>query len=977
MKLKFLIPIYLLAISLSAQTFSQLVNPFIGTGGHGHTFPGAVLPFGMVQLSPDTRIDGSWDGCGGYHYSDSVIYGFSHTHLSGTGVSDWGDVLLMPTIGEPSMDNKIYSSHFSHNKEKASAGYYEVMLEDDKIKTELTATYRTGIHRYSFPKTNKANLILDLLHRDKTLASNIRVIDSVTISGFRVSEAWAKEQHVYFIMKFSKPFKKMGYAINKTFRDTLSKRKREMAEGAYFQFDVSDEKPLMVKVGLSGADTDGGLKNLQAEASHWDFDKYKSQAEAEWNKELSKIEVKDTNKDKLTTFYTSLYHCMIHPSTNSDVDGRYRGRDNKIHEAKDYVHYNVFSLWDTYRALHPLFTIIDQKRTRDFIHTFFWNYDQARRLPVWELSSNETECMIGYHSVSVIADAFVKGIQDFDTVVIYNAMKAASNYTGFGQPAYINNGYLQVDDEPESVSKTLEYAYDDWCIAQMAQKFGKTEDYKHYLQRAQSYKNLFDNQTGFMRPRKNSNWLSPFDPSEVNNHYTEANSWQYSFYVPHDMDGLIRLHGGDAGFEKKLDDLFSASTKTTGREQADITGLIGQYAHGNEPSHHMAYLYNYVGKPQKTIALTQKILNEFYKNSPDGLIGNEDCGQMSAWYVFSSMGMYPVTPGFPMYTLSAPLFDDIKINLENGKSFVINTKDLNNGSNNKNVNGVMLNNKKIYRSSIPHALITNGGSLTFVYSNTSDSVVYGHKSMNRPHTRINAYPIVTVPVIKSQSKSFKNKQEISLSTNTPNANIVFTTDGIEPTRSSALYFKPFTIDTSCTIKAKIYLEKDSSKTTAAHFYKMPHNWKITLNCKYNRQYSAGGDEGIIDGIYGEINWRKGEWQGYQGQNFEATIDMGKEVTVTNIASNYLQDTRSWILFPTEIEYLVSDNGKKYTSAGKILNPVPASDYESQLKKFEYHLPKPVKARFVKIKAKNFGKLPEWHQGAGGEAFIFIDEIEVK
>ena len=963
---------------IAQKNFATYVNPFIGTGGHGHTFPGAVLPFGMVQLSPDTRIDGSWDGCGGYHYSDSTIYGFSHTHLSGTGVSDWGDVLLMPVLEKPEFDNKKYSSRFSHKTEKASPGFYEVMLEDEKIKTELTATLRTGIHRYTFPSGKEASMILDLLHRDKTLSSNIRILDSVTISGFRVSEAWAKEQHVYFIIKFSKPFIKYGYALNKTFKDSLDKKKREMAQGGYFTFDISDGKPLIVKVSLSPVNTDGALKNMKAEAAHWDFEKYKSEAEKNWNKELSKIEVKSNDKNRMINFYSALYHCMIHPSLNMDVDSMYRGRDNKIHQANGFNYYTVFSLWDTYRALHPLLTIIDKKRTKDFIMTFFYQFDKAYRLPVWELSSNETDCMIGYHSVSVIADAFVKGINDYDTVVVYRAMKSAANYSALGTPAFIKNGYLSVDDEPESVSKTLEYAYDDWCIAQVAQKLGKKDDYAHFIKRSQAYQNLFDASTGFMRPRKNGNWLSPFDPSEVNNHFTEANSWQYSFYVPHDMDGLIKLHGGDAGFEKKLDELFSASSKTTGREQADITGLIGQYAHGNEPSHHMAYLYNYIGKPQKTIQITHKILNEFYKNSPDGLIGNEDCGQMSAWYVFSSMGFYPVTPGNPMYTLSSPIFDEIKINLEDGKKFSIKNNYSTTGSETGIVTSVSINDKISYRSSLPHVMIMNGGNISFNYGMTNDSVKYGVNTMHRPHTRIQANPIVTSPVIISESKSFKKKQEIKIHTIANiSGNIAYTTDGSEPTKKSQLYFKPVSIDTTCIFKAKMYTENDSSSTTTSYFYKMPHNWKVTLNCKYNRQYTAGGDEGIIDGVYGETNWRKGEWQGYQGQDFEAVIDLGKEQTVSMLSADFLQDTRAWIVFPAEIEYYTSNDGKKFKSSGKILNPVAASDYEVQTKKFAYRLPSPMKTRYIKFKAKNFGKLPEWHLGAGGDAFIFIDEIEVK
>lgn len=961
---------------MAQNNFAQYVNPFIGTGGHGHTFPGATLPFGMVQLSPDTRIDGSWDGCGGYHYSDSIIYGFSHTHLSGTGVSDYGDVLIMPTLGEPTLDNKKYSSKFSHLKEKAGAGFYEVFLEDDKIKAELTSTLRTGIHRYTFPQTEKVNIILDLLHRDKTLLTNVNIIDSVTVSGTRISEAWAKEQHVYFVIKFSKPFKKTQFALGKKLKGKLETN--ENAEGAAFEFDNKDGKPLIVKVAISSVDIVGALLNMKAEANHWDFEKYKKDAEQSWNKELSKIEVQSNDKDKLSIFYTALYHCMIHPSTNMDVDNRYRGRNNQIHTAKGFTYYTVFSLWDTFRALHPLFTIIDRKRTTDFINTFLAQYKQAGRLPVWELASNETECMIGYHSVSVIADAFIKNIKGFDSLGIYDAMKAAANYTGYGAPIYNQNGYLQIDDEHENVSKTLEYAYDDWCIAQMAKKIGNKIDYAFFSKRAQSYKNLFDKSTGFMRPRKNGNWLSPFDASEVNNHFTEANSWQYSFFVPQDLDGLIQLHGGDSAFEKKLDELFSASSKTSGRDQADITGLIGQYAHGNEPSHHMAYLYNYVGNHKKTAQRTHQILNEFYKNHPDGLIGNEDCGQMSAWYVLSAMGIYQVAPGSPEFALSAPIFDKIKIHLENGKFFNIESPKTSLGNETSEVSSVNLNGKIIYRSFIIYNEIFAGGKLVYSFiPNTNKALAFGKEKSMRPQTKILGNSIIAVPVIQSQSKSFKQKQEIMISGGSPKSKIVYTLNGAEPYKKSTAYLKPFTIDTSCIIKTKIYSETDSSKTTTARFYKMPTNYSVTLNCKYNKQYTAGGDDGIIDGIYGETNWRKGEWQGYQGQDFDCIIDMGSHKLISSISSNYLQDTRAWIVFPSKVEFYTSFDGINYTPLARYVNPVPANDYEVQLKKFEYKFEKPTKARYVKVIARNYGKLPEWHLGAGGDAFIFIDEIEIK
>ncbi len=961
----------------SQQNLSSYVNPFIGTGGHGHTFPGAVLPFGMVQLSPDTRVDGSWDGCGGYHYSDSIIYGFSHTHLSGTGCSDYGDILVMPTVGEPSIDNKIYSSKFSHLKEKANAGFYEVRLEDDNIKAELTTTLRTGIHKYTFPKTVKANIILDLLHRDKTLDCGLKIIDSVTVSGFRISEAWAKEQYVFFVIRFSKPFKKIKFASAKKLKLELTET--EKAEGAGFEFDVSDGKPLLIKVALSPTDANGALKNLEAEAKHWDFEKYKKEAADVWNKELNKIVITDSDKNKLSIFYTALYHCMIHPSINMDADGKYRGRDNKIHQANGFTYYSVFSLWDTFRGLHPLFTILEPKRVSDFINTFLYQYNESGRLPMWELSCNETDCMIGYHAVSVIADAFVKGIRGYDTVSIYESLKAAASYSGYGIPKHAKNGYLQIDDESESVSKTLEYAYDDWCIAQVAQKLNKLNDYNYFIRRAQSYKNVCDASSGFMRPRKNGGWLNPFDPKEVNNNYTEANSWQYSFFVPQDIDGLIAMYGGDKKFEEKLDNLFTTNPTTTGREQADITGLIGQYAHGNEPSHHMAYLYNYIGKPQKTIERVHQVLNNFYKNSPDGLIGNEDCGQMSAWYVLSAMGFYQVCPGTTEYVLGAPFFSNLKINLENGKIFEITSPKINLNKGSDFVNGVTLNSKIILSAYIAHQNITNGGNLVFNFTSKNDTAnKYGINKINRPRTSINNNILIPVPVIISESKSFKNKQPIEIQTgSTLNLNLVYTIDGTEPTKSSPLYTKPFFIDSSSIIKAKNYSKTDSSKTTTGNFYKINNDWKISIKSVYSKQYSAGGDQALMDGVYGDADWRKGDWQGYQAQNFECVIDLGKIKEIKKVSSNYVQDTKSWIIFPTEVEYFVSNDGKQFISLGKIENTIKADDYKIQIKNFELNLKTASLGKFIKVIAKNFGKLPSWHIGAGGDAYIFIDEINVK
>lgn len=959
----------------SAQVnYAQYVNPFIGTGGHGHTFPGAVLPFGMVQLSPDTRIDGSWDGCSGYHYSDSVIYGFSHTHLSGTGVSDWGDILVMPTTGQPSADNKVYASKFNHKNEKAEAGFYEVLLDDENIKAELTTTLRVGIHRYTFPKRNDGNLILDLLHRDKTLLSNISIIDSVTISGYRMSEAWARSQQIYFVIKFSKPFKKMEFAINKMFKPKLNFKIKERAQGAYFKFDVTDNKPLIVKVAISSVSAEGAIKNLTTEAPHWNFEKYKNEAAKIWNTQLSKLEVKDPDKNKLITFYTALYHCFTHPSLNMDVDNQYRGRDGLVHKANGFINYSVFSLWDTYRALHPLFTILEWERTRDFINTFLIQYSQSGRLPMWELSGNETDCMIGFHSVSVIADAFVKGISNFDTALVYKAVSAAATYTNFGIPVFNKNALLQIDDESESVSKSLEYAYDNWCLAQLDKLFLKNNAYLNHIKLSQSYKSCFDSNTGFMRPRKNGNWLSPFYPNEINNHFTEGNSWQYSFYVPHDINGLINLHGGIQNFETKLDELFTTSQKTRGREQSDVTGLIGQYAHGNEPSHHMAYLYNFVGKPQKTIERVSMICRDFYKNSPDGLIGNEDCGQMSAWYVFSAIGMYPVCPGSQDYILGIPAFNNIKINLENGKSFTIKSD----SKSDKVISGINLQGDITFNSFIKHNQIVSGGKMEFLFKPKTDTANSYGQGAFAPTSMISDKSLIPSPIINAPTQVFKGNMQISLNTvNGNDVKLFYTTDGSEPNINSKEYKVPFVIDTNAVIKAIAVKEKEQSAVTKAVFYKLKYNYDVAIVSVPNSQYSADGAQSLIDGIYADLDWRKGNWIGVQPQDFECLIDLKKQKEIDYISLNCLQDTRSWIVFPTTVLFYGSNDNKNFTLFDSVSNTINANDYNVQVKKFEKKLAKKESVKYIKIVAKNFGKLPQWHMGSGGDAFIFTDEIEIK
>lgn len=818
MKKKFLLAIFLLpALTFLAQEkpdYTKYVNPKVGTGGHGHTFPGVVLPFGMLQLSPDTRNDGSWDGCSGYHASDSLIYGFTHTHLSGTGCSDYGDILLMPMMKKNTWDKGSFPARFSHKTEKASPGYYSVKLKDDPITVELTATARVGLHKYTFEKEGSATVFLDLTHRDKLLEGEIRVLDDRTIEVFRRSEAWAVNQYIYAVISFSKP---------------VNVEKNEKGNKAFCTLQVKKGEMLLVKVAISQVDAEGARKNMAAELPRWDFEKTRSDAKAAWNTELSKIEVNTKNMTDLENFYTALYHCIIHPSLSSDVDFRYRGNDLKVHQGKS-DHYTVFSLWDTFRGLHPLFTIIEQKRTNDFINSFLSMYNEFGMMPMWELSGNETYCMIGYHSASVVADALVKGIGNFDTNAVLNALVKSSNIDKFGIKKYAQKGYLSVEDEPESVSKTLEYAYDDWCIAQIAKMAGKLDIYNQYMNRSKNWVNLYDPQTGHMRPRFNGGWYMPFDPREVNNHYTEANSWQYSFFVPQNIAGLIQQSDGEKEFENKLDLLFSTDSKTTRREQADITGLIGQYAQGNEPSHHMAYLYNYVGAPQKTEKLVNKILHELYKPVPDGLCGNEDCGQMSAWYVLSSIGFYPVTPGMPQYAIGTCLFDEVKINLENGKIFTIKTT--REKPTDYLVGSVSLSNNQFQRNltNLHHADIMLGGIFTMNLVSSAEKSSFGkNKNMMGAFQKMLPAPVITSEMI------FKDSAIVKITTGNILDKLYYAVnDG-----PLQVYEKYFTIRANSKVAAYAINGKDTSARSEGAFYKMKHpDWKVSYNYKYNKQYSA-------------------------------------------------------------------------------------------------------------------------------------------
>ena len=701
---------------------TEYVNPFIGTGGHGHCFPGAITPFGGIQLSPDNPRS-SWDWCSGYHYSDSIICSFSHTHLSGTGIGDLQDIRFLPVITRPDSNQSPIDyiqqnyARFSHENEQAEPGYYSVVF-DNGIKTELSVTARCGFHYYQYPPNQINGLTIDLAtarNWDRTTETSIRKINNRTLEGFRKSRGWANDQRVYFVVEFSQDCE--VWAGKDKFKP-LANGQKINGDGCYIWVDFGKAtNKILAKVSISSANTDGAMANLEKELPHWSFDKVKRDAKHEWKRELSAIRVESKNEDLLKVFYTALYHAYTAPYLFSDVNGNYKGPDGEIHSVNKNKQYTVFSLWDTYRAAHPLFTITQKKRIGDLIHSMLKHYDAYGLLPVWELMGNETNCMIGNHAIPVIVEGYLKGFRGFDAEKAYEAMKKTMMNDRAGLKAFRDYQYIPWDLENESVSKTLEYAYDYWCVAQMAKALNKEDDYLLFIGYSRYYTHIFDPATGFMRGKSATGlWKEPFSPlysKHRDDEYTEGNAWQYSWFVPHDVEGLIQLHGGPEAFGRKLDSLFTIDSQLEGEQASpDISGLIGQYAQGNEPSHHVAYLYNYIGQPHKTQFYVSKILTELYSNSPDGLCGNEDCGQMSAWYVFSAMGFYPVNPVEGKYQLGTPLFEKVTIKTGPEKRFVITA----NKESEKHiyVKKVILNGKTLDRNWITHEEIMNGGTLEFV-----------------------------------------------------------------------------------------------------------------------------------------------------------------------------------------------------------------------------------------------------------------------
>ena len=713
-------------VSTDKDSLTAYVNPFIGTDGPGNTYPGATMPFGMVQLSPDIGIPG-WDRIAGYYYQDSIISGFSHMHLTGTGAGDLYDILIMPVnsrFNKRIKENNFKPfSAFSHDKEKAEPGYYSVDLLDYGIKAELTATDRVGIHRYTFPKDSLSQIHIDLgyaLNWDKATDTYIEVVDDVTIRGFRKSTGWAKDQRVYFVIKLSKAFESYQLYENDTLTSASAKGPNTKIILNY-NFDQTEQ--VMVNAGLSTANFEGAEKSLSLEAPDFEFDNYRKNATKTWEKELEKIRIETEDDNKKHIFYTMMYQSMLAPTLLSDHNGNYKSANDTVNKAVGFDRYDTFSLWDTYRAAHPLYTILHPSKVQDFVQSLLAHYKETGLLPVWSLQGNETNMMIGYHAVPVIVDAYFKNIQGIDPELAFEACKVSAMDKSREIDIYIEKGYIPVNEHHEnwSVSKTLEYAFDDWCIAQFAKALGKEDDYHYFSKRSENWRNVYDGVSTFMRPKlNNGDFVKNFEPKDYTPYFCESNAWQYFWAVPQNIEGLIDIVGNATLFDKKLDTMFSLDPLPGDKLPIFSTGMIGQYAHGNEPSHHVAYLYNYIGKPWKTQAMVRRILETQYKNQPDGHCGNEDCGQMSSWYIFSSLGLYPVNPAQGVYSFGTPLFDKATIKLENGATFIIEAKNL--SKDNKFIQSIALNGKKINRIYLTHGEILNGGKLIFTMGNLPDKV---------------------------------------------------------------------------------------------------------------------------------------------------------------------------------------------------------------------------------------------------------------
>lgn len=929
--------------------YASYVNPFIGTGGHGHTFPGPCMPFGMVQLSPDTRIEG-WDGCSGYHYTDSIVHGFSHTHLSGTGVPDYCDILIMPGTGSLSLPDRFsqlpnISSRFDKKSEKASAGLYTCRLDRYQIDVRLTATARTGIHEYRFPANSSEKwIVIDLKHRDKLLSGGFSEIRKDQIRGHRFSSSWAREQKLWFDIRCSAPVQK--YLLSKDSSQLIC------------FFDKKLRK-LNVQCAISAVDPQGAAKNLKAEWIDFEFDRARKSCTTAWDSILSRVKIKDIKwtKDRYQIFYTALYHLCIQPNLYQDEDGRYRGMDGKVHQGDpSHPRYTVFSLWDTYRAAHPFYQLVYPDYNQDFILSFLGQFDECGRLPVWELSANETFCMIGNHSIPVMSYAFLDQNEKYPLERERMAKAAEATLAlDFSCMDGFRTGFISSDGCSESVSKTLENSLDWAGYYLLAGRKGYADQY---------FKNLYNPESGFFQAKLNHKFVEPFDPREVNFHYTEANAWQYLFGAHHDVPGMMEcFRYGSAEdprkiLEKKLDGLFQSESLLTGRSQSDITGLIGQYAHGNEPSHHVAYLYNYAGRPDKTRKYVSEIVSKLYVNAPDGLSGNEDCGQMSAWYLWTTLGFYPVSAVIPSLDPGMPMASEIRISPPGQLPIVI-SSDRTSGS--ESLASIFKNKKEIKGP----VRLRGGDEIIFRFS--EDAEWSGYADLNLESRQIG---YKSLPYIAKGDRVFDGSQKVEIRS-MGNEPLLYMDPAIG---KSETYRGPIWMDRSGSICFTHESMSKSSDWLCARFDPRPSGFRLKLLTEYAPVYSAGGPNALVDGLRGSKDFRDGLWQGYNDRDVEGEIELDTSVVLDSVSIGCLQDQRSWILLPSEVSYRFSADGRLWSEPKILKNGIPDQAEDGRIHHFTAKPSGPV--RYIRFLLKNGGRLPDWHLSKGEPSWIFADEINL-
>ena len=963
---------------------ADFVDPFIGTSAHGHTFPGSTVPFALVQVSPDTGTTG-WDWCSGYHSSDNSIIGFSHSHLSGTGGADLGDILFMPSArlakfepGTKENPELGYRSRFKQENEDAAAGYYAVKLDDNNVKVELTSTERAAHHRYVFTNQENQHVMIDLGHgiQDNTKEAYIKQIDDYTVEGYRTSNGWADEHTVFF------------YAV---FSNKISSIKSETPEGIIEDSEIlaadiasilSFEKPvdtLLAKVGISYVDCAGAKNNMTKELADNSFDQTRLNAHNQWNKALEVVDVKGSDDDKIV-FYTALYHSMIAPYVMSDVDGRYIGPDRELHTIEGENAYGLFSLWDTFRALHPLMTVVAPEKNQEFIRSIVRYYDQRGRLPVWDLNMRENNCMIGYHSVPVIVDAYMKGQRDFDLDLAMESMLHTATQEDYaGLKYYRQFGFLPSDKENNAVSKALEYSYDDWCIAMMAQEMGNTDVYNEYIRRGQFYKNHFDPKDGFMKGRNSQGeFRTPFSPTEISilgqGDFTEGSSWHYSFFAPQDINTLVELSGGDKAYAAKLDELFSGES-VTADHSPDVTGLIGNYVQGNEPSHHVAYMYNYVGEAWKTQQMIARIKKEMYTTERDGLCGNEDCGQMSAWYAFSAIGFYPVTPGSNVYVLGTPTFEETTINMANGKKFVLKA----NGVSDENIyiQSATLNGAPYTKSYIMHSDIVDG-SVLVLEMGSEPNKAWGADLKDRPVSIIKdamtseeiLSTVVFEPFVDKKDRVFVNDITVAVASPTDN-DIRYTLNGTAPSLRSSKNPKAITINSDKVLSVRAFGKNGDASSVGVHkFYKGKLEGVTVTGTAPSKPYENGGLATLTDGKLGGEGYKNPEWIGFVGQTATLEAKLPKAKPLRSVGFNAVNSVGAWLLLPFEAHATLY-NGDKIVK--KVTFDIPEARTSPEGAYYMTEKFAPVTADRIVWEIVG-GELPSWHPSKGNGAWMFVDEL---